>query len=68
MNQNKVLRLPEVIERTGLSRSTIYAHIKEDKFPAFFKLGARAIGWNSEDIDCWIEQRIEESRNTEVAA
>lgn len=54
---NKVLRLPEVIRKTGLSRSWLYEHIKMGEFPKQIKLGIRAVGWHEEQIDPWIAQR-----------
>jgi len=55
----KILRLPDVITRTGLSRSTIYLQISDNRFPRPVSLGARAVGWLESDIDRWIETRIE---------
>ena len=52
-----ILRLPTVKERTGLSRSSIYAFVARGTFPAPVSLGARAVGWNSESIDAWITGR-----------
>jgi len=60
---NTILRLPEVKARTGLSRSTIYARIHEGTFPKSISLGARSVGWNSADIDQWIEEIISASRD-----
>lgn len=51
----KILRLPDVIERTGLSRSTIYEMIKNGRFPRQTKISVRAVGWKVEDIDNWID-------------
>jgi prophage regulatory protein len=59
---NFILRLPAVIQRTGLSRSTIYLRIAQGMFPAPVSLGARAVGWVESDIDEWITHRIAESR------
>lgn len=56
MNQT-ILRLPDVKARTGLSRSTLYLKISEGTFPAPRRLGIRAVGWNSDDIDRWISER-----------
>lgn len=56
-----ILRLPEVIKRTGRSRSSIYQGIKDGTFPKPIKLGARSIGWPSSAIDDWIEERIQNS-------
>ena len=53
----KILRLPDVIKNTGLSRSTIYAFMKEGKFPQNICLGIRARGWNENDIQAWINSR-----------
>ena len=62
---NRILRLPIVIELTGLSRSTIYLHIKNGVFPKPISLGRRAVGWLESDIQQWLDQRIEESREAE---
>lgn len=53
-----VIRLPNVKARTGLSRSSIYAFIKEGTFPPPIPLGLRSVGWLSSDIDAWIAERI----------
>lgn len=58
-----ILRLPAVMARTGLSRSTIYLRIKEGKFPAPISLGIRAVGWVESAVDNWLAERIEQSRN-----
>jgi prophage regulatory protein len=57
-----VLRLPQVRQRVGLSRSTIYALAAEGAFPLPIKLGARAAGWLASEIDAWLAARIEASR------
>lgn len=57
-----ILRLPGVIARTGLSRSTIYARISEGQFPPSISLGNRAVGWVETDINEWLDQRVEASR------
>ena len=59
----KFLRLPEVKDRTALSRSSIYLRISKGTFPKQIDLGGgRAIGWLESDIQQWIEQRVAESR------
>jgi len=60
-----ISRLPEVRTRTGLSRSTIYKLEAEGNFPKRIKLGERAVGWRSNDINEWINSRTVVS---EVAA
>jgi prophage regulatory protein len=51
------LRLPIVLRRTGLGRSTIYRMIANKEFPGQVRIGARAVGWRQNDIDEWIEAR-----------
>ena len=53
-----LLRLPKVMEKTGLKRATIYLHIKQNTFPKQFKIGQRAVAWLESDIDNWIEERV----------
>lgn len=57
-----ILRLPTVIARTGLSRSTIYLRVSEGTFPKPVSLGGRAVGWIESEIQQWLEHRIEASR------
>ena len=60
---NKVLRLREVINTTGLSRSSIYLLMRDKKFPRNILLGARSVGWTQSSIDQWIEGRIAASQS-----
>ena len=49
----RFLRLPEVLARTGLSRSTIYVRLDQGRFPRPVSLGARAVGWLESEVDEW---------------
>ena len=49
----RILRLPDVKERTGLSRTTIYRKMKEGAFPMCVKLGA-ASGWKETEVESWV--------------
>ena len=60
--QVRFLRLPEVLARTGLSRSTIYVQLEQGRFPRPVSLGRRAVGWIEAEVDDWIRERIDESR------
>lgn len=44
------LRIGTVETIVGLKRSAIYQHIKDGRFPAPVKLGARCSRWNSDSI------------------
>jgi len=59
----RFLRLPEVMARTGLSRSTIYVRLAEGRFPRPVRLGPRAVGWIESEIDAWMQERIDRSRD-----
>ncbi len=62
IQNEKIIRLREVLDRTGLSRSMAYALIEKEQFPRPVSLGARAVGWLSSQIDAWITSRIPTSR------
>ena len=61
-SSNRILKLPEVIQITGLARSTIYLRMKEKRFPTHIKLGERSVGWLEKEIQGWLDQRISQSR------
>ncbi len=56
----RIMRLTEVIQTTGLARSSIYSRMSEGSFPRPVPLGARSVGWVSEEIQDWVEARIQE--------
>jgi len=58
MEQTRILRLPEVMHVTGLSRSTIYVQMNNGDFPRSIRLGARSVGWLSTDIEAWVNSRV----------
>jgi len=58
----RFIRLPEVISRTGLKRSSIYSAIQAGTFPAQIPLGMRAVGWNESEVSEWIASRIAAAR------
>ena len=68
--QKRFIRLPEVLTRTGFGRTTIYRKMEDGSFPRSVKLGgpledpnvfdSRAIAWIEDEVEQWIESRIEE--------
>ena len=56
-NQNRILRLPEVMKITGLPRSTIYLYMKEGDFPKQIQLTKRSVGWRSKEVQKFIDSR-----------
>ncbi|RZU41740.1 helix-turn-helix transcriptional regulator [Edaphobacter modestus] len=59
---NKILRLPAVKTKTGLSRSAIYARVSQGTFPAALSLGPNTVGWLEADVEAWIDKQIASSR------
>ena len=67
--KTRLIRLPEVLSRTGYGRTSIYRKIEEGTFPKCLKLGppmedltqfdSRAIAWIENEVDQWVESRIE---------
>ena len=55
----KMYRLTEVMNMTGLSRSSIYLRVSTDEFPKPVKIGRRAIGWPEESIIAWQSKMME---------
>lgn len=55
----RLIRLKEVIDCTGLARSTIYKYIDEGTFPKSVSLGDRAVAWVESEVQEWILERIE---------
>lgn len=56
-NEQRILRLPQVMEMVGLRKTAVYQRIKENSFPAPIKLGS-ASGWIQHDIEDWINQQV----------
>ena len=61
--QVRFLRLPEVLARTGLSRSTIYVRMAQGRFPRSVSLGGRAVGWIESKLNEWMREWIAASRS-----
>ena len=61
----RVLRLKQVLDRVGLSRSTIYDRMNpaspryDDSFPKPMKIGSSAVGWLESSINKWIESLVD---------
>jgi prophage regulatory protein len=51
---SRILRLKIVLERTGLSRSTLYRKIEHGTFPKQVRISERCIGWREADVERWL--------------
>lgn len=60
----RILRLPAVLNRIGISRSSFYVLIENGEFPKPINLGARSVGWLESDAEDWLSAKIQRSRST----
>ena len=59
----KILRINEVTNLTGLSKSSIYKQVRQNQFPQSIKLTARATGWDSREVEKWIIDKINQNKD-----
>lgn len=57
----RIMRLPQVQAATGFGRAWIYELMKRGDFPQAHKIGLRAVGWDSSQVEAWITQQLGES-------
>ena len=62
----KLIKLPTVLVHVAISRSKLYAKIKEGTFPQPISLGGRAVAWIEEEVQDWINSVVEQSRIGDV--
>jgi prophage regulatory protein len=55
---DRILRRPEVQNKTGLPTSTLYAMIADGRFPRPVKIGKRAVGWLEGQVETWIAECV----------
>lgn len=51
---DRILRLKSVLDRTGLTRSTLYRKMESGSFPRQLKLSARCAGWRESAVAEWM--------------
>lgn len=54
----KLIRLTQVMECTGLARSTVYKFMAEGDFPKPVKLGVRVAAWVEAEVQSWLSNKI----------
>ena len=55
---DRILRLKMVLDRTGLSRSTLYRKVNEGSFPRQIAISARCAGWRESQVNEWMKNPI----------
>lgn len=62
---SRLLRLPEVVARVGLCRSTIYKRMSDGLFPKCRSLGPKCSVWVESEIDAWIDDVVRSERQVD---
>lgn len=55
----RVLKLKEVMEKTGLGRTKVYELQAEGRFPKSISLDGRAVGWLENEVEDWLQERVD---------
>jgi prophage regulatory protein len=58
--ERHIMRRDEVERKTGFKRAHIYNLMKEGKFPQAKRIGLRAVGWDSLEIERWVVERLDQ--------
>jgi len=61
-----MLRLNQVIEKTGLGKTTIYQLQKLALFPHSVPMTERSVRWIEAEVDAWLEKRAQSRRSTQM--
>lgn len=54
----KALKVQQVVEKTGLDRSTIYALSRKGEFPKQASIGRKRVAWLEDEVDKWLSDRF----------
>jgi prophage regulatory protein len=65
-NQPRILRKPDILALTSLSKSTLYNRIKDGLFPPQISLGARAVGFVQSECELVIQAMIEGQSSDQI--
>jgi prophage regulatory protein len=55
---DRIIRLKTVLNRSGLSRSTVYRKINEGTFPPQVKVSVNGVGWKESELNRWIANPV----------
>lgn len=60
MKAERFLRMQSVLDRTGLSRATLYRQIRDGSFPRQLQLTRRCVAWRESEVQNWMAERFGE--------
>jgi prophage regulatory protein len=55
---DRILRIKTVLERTGLSRSTLYRKMEAGTFPQNTRISTRCMGWRESAVTEWLDSPV----------
>lgn len=58
MTSYRLLRLSQILDKTGLKRSQIYSYMKSGDFPKSIKIGPSSVAWLESEVDEWINEKM----------
>ena len=53
-SSDRIVRLKEVLQKTGLTRSTLYRKVAARTFPRQVAISTRCMGWRQSELDDWL--------------
>lgn len=65
---DRILRIAAVLQRTGLSRSTLYRKIREGSFPPQVQISTQCTGWRESAVNRWVADPPHYAKLEEIAA
>jgi prophage regulatory protein len=63
-DDERLVKLPEVMHLCAMSRSAVYAHMKAHDFPLQVKQSKRAVAWSHREVIAWLELKKRQRQNT----
>ena len=58
MSQNRFIRMPDLRQKVGLSKSQIYKLIQQGEFPEPIKLGKKISVWTDSEVEEWMSKQV----------
>lgn len=58
----RLLRLPQIIQQTGLKKTTLYEMQKRGNFPMRVQITANSVGWVEKEVNAWVAGRVAASK------
>ncbi|GAB7198382.1 MULTISPECIES: helix-turn-helix transcriptional regulator [Dickeya] len=62
-NDVRLIRLKDVISKTGLPRSTLYRRMKEGLFPLNVSIGENSVAWVEHEVNDWINDSLKNRKS-----